>query len=512
MIKIKFTFLLFILLQANFLLKAGVILDTTFNHTGEVFKPFGNSLTAVSHVIQTDGRIIAAGNGKLNGISHNVLMRFMKNGIIDSSYGINGVVSDTFPNTTTNQLHGVVLQNDGKLITAGIADSVSKRYVVLARYETNGTPDVSFGINGKVMINMVSASILAVALQSDGKIVAAGSNAGEFAVYRFNQNGSIDNSFGSGGMALTAIGTLPYDAAKAILIQPDGKIVAGGDSYQSLYYLATLVRYNADGSLDASFGTGGITVTSVQGYYDEINHLSLQGNGKIVATGTTTYDAFGTTQNSFMALRYDANGILDAAFGNAGMLIASIGTKDDKCFSNVIQQDGKIILAGYTTDASVNLNFVMLRLNTDGTYDTSFGNGAIVETSIVFGTTNYNDHGQSVALQADGKIVLLGHTAFSNSSQFALVRYTTEFVLGLSDIERPYSSFHVYPNPCHDQLTIQTNIKSTAKEYLQLFNTNGERIYSQQIENQQAQIPMAQFAAGEYLIRYNNQTHKILKK
>ncbi len=252
----------------------------------------------------------------------------------------------------------------------------------------DGDLDSTFGSGGKVVTGFFGRSngANAIALQADGKMVVAGSALSalgppDFALARYNGDGSLDSAFGSGGRVTTDFGGRS-DNASAVAIQPDGKILAGGGAdLAGTQFDFALVRYNVDGSLDSTFGSGGKVTTDFNGGLDAAAALALQTDGKIILAG------FATTGDPHMAMaRYNSNGTLDSNFGSAGKVVTNInGTRD---FANAvaIQSDGKIIAGGSTlTPLGSFVMFGLARYNPDGSLDPAFGSGGRVTTQVVSG-------------------------------------------------------------------------------------------------------------------------------
>ena len=196
------------------------------------------------------------------------------------------------------------------------------------------------------------------------------------ALVRYNANGTPDTGFGAGGIVTTAVGS-GYDYAHALVIKSDNKIVVAGSSSNGSKYNFALVGYNANGTLDTTFGTGGIVTTPVGSYWNSAYALGIQSDGKIVAAG---YSVNGSN-NNFALVRYTANGSLDTTFGTGGIVTTPIGSSDDKAYALGIQSSGKIVAAGGTFNGN-NYNFALVRYNANGNLDTTFGKGGIVITAI----------------------------------------------------------------------------------------------------------------------------------
>ncbi len=236
-----------------------------------------------------------------------------------------------------------------------------------------------------------------------------------YAGFSYGQSdGSLDLSFGNNGQVITDIGG--HDYCNAICIQPDGKILIGGTSFNGVKWTFTLIRYNTDGILDNTFGNNGFVSTDLGGISDECYSIAIQSNGKIVAAGTATIN----NDTSYFALvRYNYNGSLDSTFNNNGIAFTDFGRKSYGT-SVAIQPNDKIIVAGYSDiNGNYDYDYAIARYNTDGTLDLTFdGDG---KTSTDF---EIYDFGYSLSIQPDGKIIVAG-TSMNNSdtSYFALVRY-----------------------------------------------------------------------------------------
>jgi uncharacterized delta-60 repeat protein len=284
--------------------------------------------------------------------------------------------------------------------------------------------DPSFGSGGTVTTALSSSIDVAraVAVQPDGKIVAVGDgrNEGEFALVRYGATGSLDGSFGSGGTVGTPVGG-GTDSADAIVLQPDGKMLVGGTSYTgfSTQEDFTVARYNRNGSLDTSFGASGIVITDILGHDDAVTGLALQPDGKIVAAGKArTSSAWNVA-----VVRYNTNGSVDSSFGTNGKVTTSLGSGDGVATALVRQPDGKLLVAGYTGSAS-NSKFALVRYTAGGSLDPTFGSGGNVTTAVDSGP----DDARVVTLQPDGKIVVAG----DSSGFLVLARYAASGALDTS--------------------------------------------------------------------------------
>jgi uncharacterized delta-60 repeat protein len=428
---------------------------------GKAITPVGSrSDFASALALQPDGKLVLAGGCSVNTYPYRDVcaLRYNANGTLDTSFGANGKVIAPM-DSGVGEAFALVLQPDGKLVLAGYCDGAPTDSDFCAlRYNTNGTLDTSFGTDGKVITPVGSSGDIATALarQPDGKLVLAGhcQNNGtnyDFCALRYNANGTLDTSFGAGGKVITPVGSL-NDYFGALALQPDDKLVLAGSCLvngASSRFCA--IRYNANGTLDTSFGTGGKVITPVSSYNDNAYALALQPDGKLVIAGSCRDDAY--AYRDVCAIRYNANGTLDTSFGTGGKVIISVGSRNDFAHALVLQPDGKLVLAGVCPRAPINdyadQDFCALRYNANGTLDTSFGTGGIVTTPV----GSRNDVAYAVALQPDGKLVLAGVCDVDKfgASDFCAIRYNANGTLDTSfngdgKVITPVSSSNDYVN------------------------------------------------------------------
>jgi len=351
-------------------------------------------------------------------------------GTLDQTFGTAGKVTNSF--TIADQISAMAIQQDGKIVAAGEGlDQQFHSEFIVARYNVNGTLDTSFGTGGRVItiVNGFDDEIHAVAIQADGKIVVAGDTTRQdsstvFALARYNANGSLDASFGTGGVVVT--GFSGQDFAKGLAIQLDGKIVAAGSASTGQPGTRTfaLARYSTNGTLDQGFGAGGRVTTKVPAQHDAgAASVAIQSDGKIVAAGTLADQQGGSV---FEVARFNSDGSLDQGFGQ----VTTSFTGTDFAHSAAIQSDGKIVAGGYTQAQNSQQNFALARYNSNGTLDPGFGSGGEV-TTLFNGFSLIN----GIAIQSDGKIVAAGNVAPGPNSPafiFALARYNTNGTLDSS--------------------------------------------------------------------------------
>jgi uncharacterized delta-60 repeat protein len=393
-------------------------LDPTFGVDGKVT----THLTAKQDfpwavAFQPHGTIVAAGESGVGGPNPKfVVARDNSDGSLDTSFGADGVVT-TDVSSGEDVAYAVAVQVDGKIVAAGQAGSKNPKFA-LARYNTDGSLDTSFGGDGKVTTDFSSHEDVAyaVAIQADGKIVAGGDSGGKnpmFALARYNTDGSLDTSFGGDGKVTTDFTSYPDDLL-ALAIQPDRKILAaGGNGFGAPNEKFALARYNADGSLDTSFSGDGKLTTDFASHPDVVFALRLQPDGKILAAGGSAL-AF---KPKFALARYNADGSLDTSFSGDGKVTTDFTEGDDDAYGLAIQANGKIVAAGQAGGS--NLKFALARYNTDGSLDTSFSGDGMLTTDF---TSEY-DAAYGVAIEADGKILAGGPSGCCSGTKLALARY-----------------------------------------------------------------------------------------
>jgi len=423
-------------------------LDPTLGSGGKVTTNFFGSTDGASAIaMQPDGKIILAGvSFNPNTSDDFALARYNPDGSLDTSFGTGGKVNTDFFNLGDEAL-AVALQPDRKIIAAGrVTSLITFADFGIARYNADGSLDTSFGVGGRVTTDFFSNSGdigTGIAVQPDGKIIVAGyifspSEIADFALARYNRDGSLDKSFGTGGKVTTDFFRDP-DAAFAITIQPDGKIILAGIANRSFSttiaaYFA-LARYNPDGSLDTGFGTGGKVTTDFFGF-SFARGIALQSDGRIVVAGCAFRSPPTFTQD-FALARYSPDGTLDTSFGSGGKITTDFfGSSNesglgDEALAVSLQTDEKIITAGRvynlpTLALPVLSDFGLARYNPDGSLDASFGTGGKVTTNF-FGL---NDEARALTIQRDGRILAGGKAFraafFPVASEFALARYQTD--------------------------------------------------------------------------------------
>ena len=400
-------------------------LDTSFGGDGKVTTDVTARGDFASKVaIQADGKIVVVGGASWEGNPKFVILRYNADGTLDTTFGGDGRVTTDFTGAE-DAAWGVAIQADGKIVAAGDAGlrTGNSRFAV-ARYNTDGTLDTSFGGDGKVMTQFTRHDdpVAGLALQADGKIVVSGGAAwntrnSNFALARYNTDGTLDTSFGGDGKVATDF-VRRRDYANAIVVQADGKLVAGGYATYSRTNgrdRFALARYNADGTLDTTFSSDGKLTTDFTRRNDVVLDLELQPDGRIVAVGLSSADG---SNSSFALARYTGDGTLDVSFGGDGKVRTDFSPGFDSARDAALQPDGKIVVGG--TSAGSGGRFAIARYDTSGALDSTFSGDGKATTNF----TRHDDFAFGLALQADGNFVLVGGSGWGGSNpKVALARY-----------------------------------------------------------------------------------------
>jgi len=457
-------------------------LDIAFADSGVASGGFLSYIGKTPLALQSDGKILVTG-----GASPAEVVCFNEDGILDNTFGTGGVVDSLpisgYANAIVTQGDGKIIVAGYSFVDR----SIDKGFVLVRLNtdgtvdSTFGTNGVSFN-----SIGVYDAVAYSAAVQKDGKIVVAGYSkttyAGsiEFTLVRYNSNGTLDNTFGTDGIVTTNMSNSD-DLAESVIIQSDGKIViagysgylnpspfgGGGDSPE-------LARYISDGRLDSTFGTDGID--TIENFIGKIHSLALQSDGKIVAAGYSG----SSTNGDFATFRFNLDGSLDNKFGTNGIVTTSF-SNSSYAHSIAVQNDGKIVVTGYADVGILDADFATIRFNSDGTLDNTFGTNGIITTPI---GTSANE-AYSVAIQNDGKIIVAGYAELNIGyfalDVFAVVRYGPGSATEIKEndpgkIPNSFVLEHNYPNPFNPTTTISFELPKQSHVKLSIYNTIGQKV------------------------------------
>jgi len=466
----------------NLLTTLAVLLcsNLTFAQHGNLDSTFDPGTGANNYVattsIQSDGKIIIAGDfTSYNGTARNRVARLNADGSLDTSFntgtGVNG------------QIRSTSIQSDGKIIIGGAFTSVNgTARNRIARLNTDGSLDISFDPGTGANNNVTTISI-----QNDGKIIIGGlftsyNGTGRNRIMRLNTNGSLDNSFNPG--------TGASDYVLTSSIQSDGKIIIGGFfiSYNNIV-INCIARLNIDGSLDNSFNTG----TGVEGSDPKIFATTILNNGQIIIGGK--FSTINGTPKINIAI-LNSNGSLDTSFDPGS------GT-DDYPYTFSVQNDGKIIIGGYFSTYNGTARSRIVRVNVDGSLDTSFNPGTGASSVI-----------STISAQSDGKIIICGSfTSYNGTTRNHIARlFASNPLTSVQNYKEKESHFTLFPNPFSTQTTIQSD-HFIQNGSLTIYNSLGE-VVSQinNINGQSVIIERGYLANGLYFIRLTEGSHEMMLK
>jgi len=385
--------------------------------TGDVTN-YGNDIA-----VQEDGKIVVVGENEGNE-QDTIIIRYNADGSLDSSFGGDGKV--VIDGGGDDRGSAVAIQADGKIVIAGLTYTDLAQNFLVIRLQSDGSPDLGFDVDGVVTTDFSGKDWAKdLAIQDDGKIVVVGRSVGSpvsrIAVARYNSDGSLDTGFDSDGRLTTVTGGEESEAT-AVVLQADGKLVVGaGDGFLQP---PVLVRYNTDGSLDTTFGNAGITTSPVGAFSFVFEDVAVQADQKLL--GITTDEIFSGPPDfnsvvSINVVRFNTDGSIDESFDTDGVATVDIEMGEVHSASIVVQMDDKIVVAGtsWDFDPSTVESYLVARLNNDGSPDTAFDIDGVAETEL---TPAESNNASGVALQADGKIVVVG----TSNYDIGVVRYNVD--------------------------------------------------------------------------------------
>jgi uncharacterized delta-60 repeat protein len=401
-------------------------LDPTFG-TGGIFATTSSKASATSAAIQSDGKIVVAGFGiNSQDQPEDTLIRLTTSGTLDTTFGVGGVVNLQPPSASTLGFFGVGIQSDGKIVA--LAETYNG--ILLARVETNGSLDASFGSGGytatlPVNVGEFNTFPSAMTLQSDGKILVAAGQINPSVMARFDTTGVLDSTFGASGVA-----NLAFPSPTAVGVQSSGKILVtsgqpglGAPSQQP----GAIVRYTANGTIDTTFGSAGIASC-----LPSASALLVNSKGDIVVAGGTASKVNAPPAAGdigFGLAGYNPSGIIARSFGHNGVAITDFGATapETGSYALALQSSGDVVaagIAGITVSDNFTSSFALARYTSAGVLDPTFGTGGIVTTTLAKGQESFVT---ALAIQSDQKIIAVGTSVFNLEFSNAYVaRYLSQ--------------------------------------------------------------------------------------
>ena len=449
-------------------------LDGNFDGDGRVTTAIlsGDS-KANSIAIQANGYIVAAGSAITAGAGASTnygMVRYRPDGSLDNTFSLDGKADFGIATAAADDAEAVAILPNGKILVAGNSATATGTAFSALLLNSNGTSfDVSFGTNGKLFLENEDFTFEDLAIQPDGKIVAVGySNNGQnfdFTALRLLANGSPDNTFSGDGKAVVPIGSGTTDFAKAVALQPDGKIVIAGVSSSTERAIA-LVRLNPNGSPDNSFSFDG-KLTTLIGASTDGNAVLIQPDGKIVVAGQGA-QVLGGPKDMVIA-RYQTDGTLDPAFHIDGKL--NIALAGDDLGTDVLRQpDGKLLVVGAN---GLSNGMTIVRLKPDGSPDNSFGLAG-------FTTADFDRFATptQAAFTSNNRLVVTGYKwNDDNVFQFVLAQFLLGLIVETADLGNPRVHL-IYPNPIQSQAVFEYDLPETGAVTLMLSDLQGRILHA----------------------------------
>lgn len=450
-----------------------------------------------------------------------------QSGSLDITFGNNGIASIDFATNHDDRGQCVLVQPDGRILMAGGSHQGNGVRFAISRLMPNGTLDNTFGTSGRATAQLgnppnLDDIIYALALQPDGKILAAGrsfiTGAGYRAVVlRFNANGTIDNTFGTNGIRFDDIAAGNEDCYYGVAVQADGKIVAGGLAKSSSDFDVVVARYNANGTIDATYGTNGFAILDIGGVDNRGSAMLMQPDGKVVVAGVHGNPS---VDSDFLLARFTTAGAPDATFGTNGTVISAFSASTDWAYSIAQQPDGKLIVGGLVT-SGVAANVGVARYLANGTLDNTFdgdglatnafsaacyarsvavlpdgrivagGNSLLAMLVVMFnadGTPDLNfstdaadspvlsgnAFGHSVAVQPDYKVLVAGQAVQAGAqNNFMVLRYHTGVNISVEEINGLATALQALPNPASEMVELRYALASGDRIAINLFDAQG---------------------------------------
>jgi uncharacterized delta-60 repeat protein len=425
---------------------ASGILDDTFGNNGIVVHnnaAGGNSHDGGNSIyVDSTGKIYVTG-ASVNSSNNQdmVIWRYNSNGSLDNTFGNNGIVvhNNAAGGNSSDYGESIYVDSTGKIYVTGFSvNSSNNQDMVIWRYNSNGGLDNTFGNNGIVVHNNAAGGNSSdygesIYVDSTGKIYVTGfsvnsSNNQDMVIWRYNSNGSLDNTFGNNGIVVhnNAAGGNSSDYGESIYVDSTGKIYVTGFSVNSSNNQDMVIwRYNEEGKLDKAFGEGGIVVhdNAAGGKgWDGGSSIYVDKEGRIYVTG---YSRNSSGNDDMVIWRYNSNGTLDNSFDSDGIVVhnnAAGGNNDDVGNSIYVDSTGKIYVTGSSWNGRYDDDMVIWRYNSNGSLDTSFGNNGIVVHHNAAGGNIY-DFGKSIYVDSTGKIYVTGWSWNRRNADMVIWKY-----------------------------------------------------------------------------------------
>jgi uncharacterized delta-60 repeat protein len=499
-----FTFLAFLLISDALFAQATGTLDATFGANGRLTTSFSEKGSYPSDMLsQSDGKILLSPRYHFFGSVDKCDMgvaRFNYDGTADTTFGINGKVT-TKIGTKSSNTEAITLQQNGKIVLVGSTEDTS---YALVRYHSNGVLDSTFGNNGKVISDFtrLTATYMSdIALQSDGKILIGGlhkingNDEGRIVLVRYNANGSLDTTFNRTGKIIRQFVVGKGSGIRKINLQADGKIIACSSTYSftnnTLEMDAQLIRFNVNGTIDSTFNFTGSRV--IKDF--DLSASKVLSNGKILVSGVS-----GLNDTEVLTLfQFNEDGSPDITFGINGkvMYLIRVGGGGSTCMT--VQKDGKIVALILDNNFS-NPNLILIRYNSDGRFDYTFGTNGVTITPALLPREAYG----KLVIQEDAKILAMGvYLKPTNHFGVLLSRFNNSLSVGTQSTNKN-TPLSIFPNPTTNVLNIDFKNPINDAVKLTITDISGRVVYLKNYDkgliSNNLQINSQDFTAGLYIV------------
>lgn len=495
-------------------------LDTTFGTGGKISNNFGGNNLAYDSVLQPDGKIIVVGNTySIAPGSSFLTVRYLPNGDVDTSFGNLGSATTLIGDHCSAQ--AVALQSDGKIVVAGSSyapsGDISTSDIMIVRYNDDGSLDTTFGNNGitSIILNY-SQSINTLLIQGNGKIIIGGlfslldnPSQDTMGLARFNTDGSLDTTFGTDGYVYTP--NIYRGEIMDMKFIDNEDIIAVGRGFIVSNYL--MARYTSEGQVVNSFGTNGNGI--VQEAYNQIAQLNkcVISSDKDIYIAGATYN--GTKYNAFIT-KYDSNGVKDITFGSDGKILRDFGSTKSSFADDISIDYNNNLILGYTLGATNDYDFGLESYNLDGTLNTSFGSNGYFTTTFGSG----HEYFRTMLIQPDNKIVMAG-----NKGNQVVARVNNTDVLSTNPLNANTDKITIGPNPVNDYTNLTLDMKNSGNMNADLFDSRGvliahlikDKNYMQGTSIENLDLSRFNLSKGLYFLKVAidsklNRTIKIIKE
>lgn len=463
----------FVFCSINLIAQPGT-LDSDFDGDGKVFTDVNPGFREEMYGIATqpDGKVVACGTAIFNTFDM-VVVRYNPDGSLDNNFNTTGIATHEF-GAGSDVGKDIIVLSDGKILVGGWSRPVNGFDFTLVRYTTGGQLDNTFGVGGIVTLdfgNDTDDLINDIAVQPDGKIVAAGTADGKCAVARFNYNGTLDNTFSFDGKLTTDVGPGESQELNKVIILPNGKILAIGSVGANTSLDGIIIRYNADGTLDTGFDNDGrLRVDAANQQADRFKDAILLSDGKILLGGY----AYVQSDIDFLLVKLNDDGTFDQTFDSDGIVTTNLaGSSQDIVESLVVEPGTNKIIAGGDKDY---IDVAVVRYMPNGTIDNTWANNG---QSVIDLQGNLDDNLSSICLQPDGKLLACGYTKLNSSDNISVVwRYLTGLTIGVVDFSQNNIAPLLYPNPLRAIETLKYTLKEQGQISISLHDNQGKLIHS----------------------------------